>query len=73
MSENEEGQKGTVDVELADPTQAPSDGPFESLIKVRIIGTERYACQMVKEAVLLGIEKALGDQDNLSLDSAPLY
>ena len=72
MSENEEGQKVTVEVELADPSQAP-DGPFESLIKVRIIGTERSACQMVKEAVLLGIEKALGDQDNLSLDGRALH
>jgi hypothetical protein len=28
---------------------------------------------MAKEAVLLGIEETLGDQDNLSLDSAALH
>jgi hypothetical protein len=36
---------------------------FESLIKVRIVGTERVACQMVKEAVLLAIQTALSDGD----------
>jgi len=67
MPENKIAQEVAVEVELAE------DGEFESLIKVRIMGTERHACQMVKEAVLLGIEKALGDQDNLSLDGRALH
>ena len=72
MSEDKERQKVTVEVELADPSQAPG-GPFESLIKVRIIGTERQACQTGKEAVLLGIENALGDQDSLFFDGPALH
>jgi hypothetical protein len=57
VARNHETGKVTVEVELADPRQEP-DGPYETLIKVRIVGTERDACQMVKEAVLLAIERA---------------
>ena len=67
MAGNHETGKVTVEVELADPRQGP-DGPFETLIKVRIVGTERNACQMVKEAVLLAIERAFSDDDDGSED-----
>jgi hypothetical protein len=61
MAKNYETATVKVEVELADPSQEP-DGPFESLIKIRIAGTDRHACQMVKEAVLLGIQTAFGDE-----------
>ena len=65
MPENKIAQEVAVEVELAE------DGEFESLIKVRIMGTERHACQMVKEAVLLAIQTALGDQESVIYDDRP--
>ena len=65
MPENKIAQEVAVEVELAE------DGEFKSLIKVRIMGTERHACQMVKEAVLLAIQTALGDQESAIYDDRP--
>jgi hypothetical protein len=70
MAGNHETGKVTVEVELANPGQGP-DGPFETLIKVRIVGTERHACQMVKEAVLLAIERAFSDGDKNGSEDIP--
>ena len=70
MAGNHETGKVTVEVELADPRQGP-DGPFETLIKVRIVGTERHACHMVKEAILLAIEKAFSDGENYGSGDTP--
>ena len=39
------------------------------MIKVRITGSERHACELVKEAVLLAIQAALGD--DTPKDEAP--
>jgi hypothetical protein len=38
------------------------EGVFQSLIQVRISSTERQACEMVKEAIQLAIQEALGDE-----------
>jgi hypothetical protein len=59
MAGNEEVGKVTVEVELA-PAQE-QDGPFAAVIKVRIIGSDRHAFQMVKDAVLVAIQGALND------------
>jgi hypothetical protein len=64
MSEKETPQKVMVEIELAAPSQE-ADGPFECLIKVRIISAERHAYETMKETVLLAIEAALGDSDEL--------
>jgi hypothetical protein len=71
MAKNYETGTVTVEVELADPSQEP-DGPFESVIKIRIAGTDRHACQMVKEAVLLGIQTAFGDEVDEQSDDKPV-
>ena len=42
-------------------TESP-EGVFQSLIQVRISSTERQACEMVKEAIQLAIQEALGDE-----------
>src|SRR6478672_7900805 len=61
MTADNQTGKVTVEVELENPSEW--DEPFETLIKVRIVGTERRAFQMVKEAVLLAIQRALSDGD----------
>ena len=53
----------TIEVEMADSSEEP-EGSFESVIKVRITGSERHACELVKEAVLLAIQAALGDDES---------
>ena len=60
MAENNETPTVTIEVEMADSSEEP-EGSFESVIKVRITGSERHACELVKEAVLLAIQAALGD------------
>jgi hypothetical protein len=59
MAENDETPTVTIEVEMADSSDEP-ESPFESVIKVRIIGSERHACELVKDAVLLAIQTALG-------------
>jgi hypothetical protein len=63
--------KVMVEVELADSTRQ-TGGLFEFIIKVRIVGVEAHACQMVKEAVLLGIQTALGDATDDQADDPPV-
>jgi hypothetical protein len=63
MAENDETPGVTIEVEMADSSEEP-EGPFESVIKVRITGSERQACELVKEAVLLAIQTAFGDEDD---------
>ena len=70
MVKNFDIWKVTVEVELADPAPEPG-GPFESVIKIRIAGTDRHACQMVQEAVLLGIQTALAMSLANNLTSSP--
>jgi len=50
----------TIEVELADYSLGP-EGPFRSVIQVRISSTEQQACEMVKEAIQLAIQAALDD------------
>ena len=64
MAGNHETRKVTVEVELADPRQGPNG-------QVRVVGTERHACQMVKEAVLLAIERAFSDGDEDGSEDIP--
>ena len=72
MAENDETSTVTVDVETADTSEEP-EGSFESVIKVRIIGSERHACDLVKDAVLLAIQKALGDDDESGDAPEPIH
>ncbi len=51
----------TIEVELADSSLGP-EGPFRSVIQVRISSTEQQACEMVKEAIQLAIQEALGHE-----------
>ena len=51
----------TIEVELADSSLGP-EGPYQSVIQVRISSTEQQACEMVKEAIQLAIQEALGDE-----------
>jgi hypothetical protein len=62
MAENDQTPTVTIEVEMADSSEEP-EGSFESVIKVRITGSERHACELVKDAVLLAIQTALGDDD----------
>jgi hypothetical protein len=39
------------------------------MIKVRIIGSQRHACDLVKDVVLLAIQTALGDDDESGDDA----
>ena len=52
-----------VEVEIADSSEEP-EGSFEAVIKVRITGSERHACELVKDAVLLAIQTALGEDES---------
>jgi hypothetical protein len=64
----------TVEVELATAPSQERDEPFECLIKVRIIGTERRACEMMKETVLFAIEAALGGEDEIEqIPNEPMH
>ena len=67
MAENDETSTVTVDVETADTSEEP-ESSFESVIKVRITGSERHACDLMKDAVLLAIQ-ALGDDDESGDDA----
>jgi hypothetical protein len=49
---------GGVDFSTSDGPE----GPFRSLIQVRISSTERQACEIVKAAIQLAIQEALGDE-----------
>ena len=69
MTADSQTGKVTVEVELEDRSEW--DGPFETLIKVRIAGTERGAFQMVKEAVPLAIQRALSDDDENDSEDIP--
>jgi hypothetical protein len=52
----------TIEVELADSSSGP-EGPFQSVIQIRISSTDKQACEMVKEAVQLAIQTALEDAE----------
>ena len=45
----------TIGVELADSSDGP-EGPFRSVIQVRISSTEQQACEMVKEAIQAALD-----------------
>ena len=61
MAANDDDNRAvTIEVEMAD-SESP-EGVFQSLIQVRISSTERQACEMVKEAIQLAIQEALGDE-----------
>jgi hypothetical protein len=49
MVENDDTPTVTIEVEMADSSEEP-EGSFESVIKVRITGSERHACELVKES-----------------------
>jgi hypothetical protein len=68
MTKNDETAAVTVELETADTSEEP-EGSFESVIKVRITGSERHACDLVKDAVLLAIQTALGDDDESGDDA----
>jgi|KBSSwiStaDraftv2_1062776.scaffolds.fasta_scaffold5635189_1 hypothetical protein len=58
---------------MADSSEEP-EGPFESVIKVRITGSERQACELVKEAVLPAIQTAFGaDDDSGDAPTEPVH
>ena len=61
MAENDATPTVTIEVEMVDSSDEP-EGSCESVIKVRITGSERHACELVKETVLLAIQTALGDE-----------
>jgi hypothetical protein len=72
MAENDETATVTVEVEMADTSEEP-EGSFESVIKVRITASERHACELMKEAVLLAIQTALGDDKSEDPPTEPVH
>jgi hypothetical protein len=72
MTENDETATVTIEVEMADSSEQP-EGPFESVIKVRITGSEQHACELVREAVLLAIQTALGDDEAGETSTEPVH
>jgi hypothetical protein len=70
MAENDEAV--TIEVEIADSSEQPT-GSFESVVKVRITASERHACELVKEAVLLAIQTALGDDESRDAPTEPRH
>jgi hypothetical protein len=72
MAENDETATVRVEVEMADSSEEP-EGSFESVIKVRITASERHACELMKEAVLLAIQTALGDDKSEDPPTEPVH
>ena len=70
MAENDETPTVTIEVETAD-TSEERKGSFKSVINVRITGSERHACELVKEAVLLAIQTALATTTSLRMHLSP--
>jgi hypothetical protein len=62
MAKNDETATVTIEVEMADTSEEP-DGSYKSVINVRIIGSQRHACDQVKDALLLAIQVGLGEDD----------
>jgi hypothetical protein len=61
MAEDAEPPTVTVEVEMADSSEGP-EGPFQSVIRVRINSPDQHACDLVKEAIQLAIQVALDDR-----------
>ena len=53
--------QATVTVELMDSADS-DEGPFRSAVLVRISSPDKQACEMVKEAIQLAIQEALGHE-----------
>jgi hypothetical protein len=51
----------TVEVELMDSADS-DEGRFRSAVLVHISSPDKQACEMVKEAIQLAIQEALGDE-----------
>jgi hypothetical protein len=72
MAENDETPTVTIEVEMVDSSGEP-EGSLESVIKVRITGSERHACELVKDAILLAIQTALGDDESSDAPTEPMH
>jgi hypothetical protein len=72
MAENDETATVRVEVEMADSSEEP-EGSFESVIKVRITASEQHACELIREAVLLAIQTALGDDKSEDPPTEPVH